>query len=52
LTGKYASHGRRDRGINVKDLYIRLIPHLIARGEAKALKREGKPDLYAFRAEH
>ena len=48
ITSKYANHGRR--GLNVRDLYGKLIPHLIARGSAKLLSKESKLEVYAFRA--
>jgi Protein of unknown function (DUF3987) len=51
LTSKYANHGRRNYGLNVQDLYLRLIPYLIAQGEAKVLPKEGKLERYAFRAD-
>jgi hypothetical protein len=50
LTSKYAAHGRQ-RGLNVHELYFRLIPHLITRGEAQALPKEGKLERFAFRSD-
>jgi hypothetical protein len=51
LTCKYAGHGN-NRGLNVQDLYIRLLPYLISRGDAVALpKTGGKRERYAFRVE-
>jgi hypothetical protein len=50
LTGKYANHGRR-MGVTVDDIYLRQIPYLIRIGQAKPLEKNGKKELYAFRAE-
>jgi hypothetical protein len=52
LTSKYAAHGTRGRGLNVQDIYLRLIPYLIGRGDAQALPKEGKLERWAFRAEN
>lgn len=49
LTNRFAKNGRR--GLTVDDLYLRLIPHLIRVGQAKALPKEGKLERYAFRVE-
>jgi hypothetical protein len=51
LTSKYAHDGMRSRGLRVQDIYLRLIPHLIGRGEAQALPKDGKLERWAFRAE-
>ena len=49
LTNRFAKNGRR--GLTVDDLYLRLIPHLMRIGQAKALPEEGKLERYAFRVE-
>jgi hypothetical protein len=41
----------RSRGLRVQDIYLRLIPYLIGRGEAQALPKDGKLERWAFRAE-
>jgi hypothetical protein len=48
LTSKYAAHGTRGRGLNVQDIYLRLIPYLIGRGDAQALPKEGKLERWAI----
>jgi hypothetical protein len=49
LTRRFAANS--NRGLTVEDLYLRLVPHLIQIGEAKALPKEGKLERYAFRVE-
>jgi hypothetical protein len=52
ITGSFAQHATRsNKGPSVTDIYERLIPYLISRGEAKLLIKEGKREIYAFRAE-
>jgi hypothetical protein len=41
----------RGRGLRVQDIYLRLIPYLIGRGDAQALPKEGKLERWAFRPE-
>jgi hypothetical protein len=50
ITSRYAHHPGRG-GLGVRDLYGKLIHHLIARGLAKPLPKDGKLERYAFRAD-
>jgi hypothetical protein len=51
ITKTYAPHPGRRSGLTINDLYVRIIPCLIASGEALLLPREDRKEIYAFRAE-
>ena len=51
LTRQYCAHAGRRNSWKPDDLYLRFIPHLERRGEASLLKKIGKQEWFAFRAE-
>jgi hypothetical protein len=51
ITGSYAHNFGRRSDSPVSDIYERFIPYLIGAGEVKLLVKEGKKEIYAFRAE-
>jgi hypothetical protein len=51
ITDTYAHNIGRRSGSSITDIYERWIPCLIELGEAKLLVKEGKKEIYAFRAE-
>ena len=52
ITDTYAHNASRRSDSPVSDIYERLLPYLIQTGEAKLVAKEGKRELYAFRAEN
>jgi hypothetical protein len=42
ITGSYANQANRNRGPSVSDIYDRIIPYLISRGDAKLIVKDGK----------
>jgi hypothetical protein len=49
LTATFAHNSQRFGSLSTDDLYLRLIPRLVERNEARLVKKEGKRELYAFR---
>jgi hypothetical protein len=51
LTDKYAHNPDRQGSVTPDDLYLRIIPELIAQGVAKIHSKSGKLEIYAFKKE-
>jgi hypothetical protein len=51
LTNKYAHHPDRKGTITPDDLYLRIIPELIAQGLAAVHSKKGKRETYSFKKE-
>jgi hypothetical protein len=50
ITSRFAHDGGRGASlISTEDLYLRIIPRLVERNEARLVERRGKFELYAFR---
>jgi hypothetical protein len=51
ITDTYAHNASRRSDSPISDIYDRFIPYLIRIGEAQLLTKEGKKEIYAFRAD-
>jgi hypothetical protein len=51
LTDKYAHNPDRQGSVTPDDLYLRIIPELIAQGVARIHSKSGKLEIYAFKKE-
>src|SRR5262245_16547894 len=51
LTRRFCPNTSRQGATTTEDLYLRIIPELIRQGEARLVVKEGKFEVYGFRAE-
>ena len=51
LTATFAHNSQRFGSLTTDDLYLRIIPRLIDRNEARLVSKAGKREMYAFRLE-
>jgi DNA polymerase I len=52
LTRKFCHNSGRKGSLSASDLYVKVIPALIAQGDAALVRKEGKYELYGFRVEN
>jgi hypothetical protein len=50
ITAKYAPHSGRAGALTPEDLYVRIIPYLMNEGVAQRVLKQGKLEVYAFKA--